>query len=173
MSETLLEMTKDLVLAQIQARQVTADTLAAALASTYRTLSELASAGAARGEAGLELAAAEPGSWRHSIRKHTIECLVCGESFKQLSRRHLQRHGLDSRSYRQRYGIPSEQPLSARAATARRREVAMALRPWERAAAKRGAGVAEPEAELAASIGGEAAAPKAAAKRRKRGSEPA
>ena len=51
--------------------------------------------------------------WKKSIKKYTIECLVCGAAFKQLSVRHLKEHGLDARSYRVRFGIPRTQPLSA------------------------------------------------------------
>ncbi|ETW92764.1 MucR family transcriptional regulator [Candidatus Entotheonella palauensis] len=71
--------------------------------------------------------------WQKSITKHAIKCLECGESFKQLSRRHLQRHELDSKAYRRKYGIPREQPLSAWVATARRRQLAKSIRPWEKA----------------------------------------
>ena len=42
-------------------------------------------------------------------------------------------HGLDSRSYRTKYGIPPTQPLSARATTERRRQVVQEIRPWEKA----------------------------------------
>ncbi|WP_089934073.1 MucR family transcriptional regulator [Candidatus Entotheonella palauensis] len=46
-------------------------------------------------------------------------------------------HNLNPRSYRAKYGIPSTQPLSSRKATARRRELAQQIRPWEQAISKR------------------------------------
>jgi predicted transcriptional regulator len=73
-----------------------------------------------------------PVDWRKSITKHAVICLECGESFKQLSLRHLRAHGLDNRSYRTRYGIPPIQPLSARVTTERRRQVVQEVRPWEK-----------------------------------------
>src|SRR4029450_4164006 len=48
----------------------------------------------------------KPANWRKSIAKHTVTCLECGQSLKQLSVRHLKEHGLDGRSYRVKYGIP-------------------------------------------------------------------
>jgi predicted transcriptional regulator len=75
--------------------------------------------------------------WKRSITKHAITCLECGSTFRQLSSRHLRVHDLDSNSYRRKYGIPSTQPLSSREATARRRELAQQIRPWEQAATKR------------------------------------
>ncbi len=65
--------------------------------------------------------------------------MECGDTFKQLSARHLRIHDLDPRSYRTKYGIPPTQSLSSRDATARRRAVAQQVRPWEGAALKRSA----------------------------------
>jgi predicted transcriptional regulator len=71
--------------------------------------------------------------WRKSIKKHSVECLICGDTFKQLSARHLRQHDLDSRTYRQRFGIPRTQALSAKETTAKRRRVVQNTRPWEKA----------------------------------------
>jgi hypothetical protein len=71
--------------------------------------------------------------WRKSITKHTVTCLECGQSFKQLSVRHLMMHGLDGRSYRLKYRIPRTQPLAAKTTTERRRELAQEIRPWAQA----------------------------------------
>ena len=73
-----------------------------------------------------------PMNWSKSITPETIICLECGQSFKQLSLRHLSMHGLDSGSYRTKYGIPRTQPLSARATTERRRQAVQKIRPWEK-----------------------------------------
>ena len=72
--------------------------------------------------------------WKKSIRKHSVTCMVCGAVYKQLSARHLSTHDLDLRSYRRRFGIPSDQSLSAKATTALRREIAQNIRPWEKTA---------------------------------------
>src|SRR5918911_1692071 len=71
--------------------------------------------------------------WKKSIKKYTIECLVCGAAFKQLSVRHLKEHGLDARSYRVRFGIPRTQPLSAKETTTMRKKIVHQSRPWEKA----------------------------------------
>lgn len=74
-----------------------------------------------------------PSAWRTSIARHTVTCLACGATFKQLSVRHLREHGLDARSYRDTYGIPRTQPLAARATTERRKQIVQQTRPWEKA----------------------------------------
>ena len=81
----------------------------------------------------IPVAETAPVNWRKSITKHAVTCLECGESFKQLSVRHLRLHDLDGRSYRAKYGMPRSQPLASRDTTARRREVVQQTRPWEKA----------------------------------------
>jgi len=71
--------------------------------------------------------------WRKSITKHTVTCLDCRASFKQLSARHLREHGLDGQSYRIKYGIPRTQALAAKEITSRRKESMQRSRTWEKA----------------------------------------
>jgi predicted transcriptional regulator len=77
--------------------------------------------------------ATDQSQWRKSVKKHTIECLECGATFKQLSIRHLKDHNLDARAYRTKYGIPRTQPLSAKDTTAMRKKIVQKSRPWEKA----------------------------------------
>lgn len=173
MSQTLLEMTKDLVLAQIQIKQVAPEALTSVLHSTYDTLRNLQTAETSGGNSGGEAASETlqaPASvdWKSSITKHSIRCLECSETFKQLSLRHLRIHDLDPRTYRTKYHIPRTQALSARDVTARRRELAQQIRPWELAPSKQsGASKEEGNAKAktpAKTTTGRAAAKKGAAK---------
>ena len=142
MSKTLLEMAKDLVAEQIRVHHLSPDDAKSLLMSTHATLLSLHQREAPeRAAAGLELGgAAAQVDWKRSITKHAVTCLECGSSFRQLSLRHLRMHDLDPNAYRAKYGIPSSQPLSSRDATARRRELARQIRPWEQAALKRASG---------------------------------
>ncbi len=141
MPQSLLEMTKDLVMVQIQASHVSPDTLSVALQVTYDTLRQLQ----AMEERGARLTAptrstSAPSAllpWRRSITKHTVICLECGATFRQLSSRHLRRHGLDGRAYRAKYGIPHTQALVAHTSLARRRGVIRRSRPWEQTRSRR------------------------------------
>jgi predicted transcriptional regulator len=135
MSQSLLEMTTDLVLAQIQAHRLSPDEMQTALQHTYSSLLALQVQEDANGivAAATPETQPEPVNWKKSITKHTVTCLECGRSFKQLSVRHLREHALDGQSYRVKYGIPPSQPLSARAVTAMRQQIVQQSRPWERA----------------------------------------
>ena len=136
MAQTILEMAKDLVTAQIKAGGFLPDELHIRLQKAYMSLVELK----AREDAGSEApfgpingSARPAGNWKKSIRKYTITCLECGATFKQLSVRHLKDHELDPQSYRAKYGIPRTQPLSAKDTTATRKQIVQRSRPWEKA----------------------------------------
>src|SRR6266487_3622475 len=135
MSQSLLEMAKDLILAQIQTQKLSPEEMHTALQQTYSSLLALQAQEDANGLVAVATPETqpEPGHWRKSITKHTVACLACGASFKQLSVRHLREHGLDARSYRAKDGIPPHQPLSARAVTAIRKQIVQRSRPWEKA----------------------------------------
>jgi predicted transcriptional regulator len=135
MFQTLLEMAKDLVMAQIAAHKLSPDEMHQALQQTYATLQALKAQEEAHGSIAVVTTATPPApvNWRKSITKHTVTCLECRASFKRLSVRHLQEHGLDGRSYRVKYGIPRTQPLAAKEVTSHRQEVVQRTKPWEKA----------------------------------------
>ena len=135
MPQTLLEMAKDLVMAQIEVHNLSPDEMHQALHQTYTSLQALKTQEDANGHAAVAPpeTLSQPVDWRKSIAKRAVTCLECGASFKQLSGRYLKEHGLDGRSYRQKYGIPRTQPLAAKATTAKRQEIVQSARPWEKA----------------------------------------
>jgi predicted transcriptional regulator len=135
MSQTLLEMAKDLVLAQIHVHKLSSDEMHTALQQTYTSLLALQAQEDSNGSipGATPETPAVPVNWKKSITKHHVTCLECGQPFKQLSVRHLRHHALDARSYRIKYGMPQSQPLSARSVTAIRKEIVQKSRPWEKA----------------------------------------
>src|SRR5215471_4573342 len=135
MSQTLLEMAKDLVMAQIAAHRLSPDEMHQALQQTYASLQALKAQEDANGSVAVVTPETplKPVNWRKSITKHAVTCLECRASFKQLSVRHLKEHGLDGRSYRIKYGIPRTQPLAVKEITSHRQEVVQRTKPWEKA----------------------------------------
>ena len=134
MSQTLLEMAKDLVMAQIEAHRLSPEEMHTALQQTYSSLQALKAHEDANGRVVIapEIPPA-PLNWKQSITKHTVTCLECRASFKQLSVRHLKDHELDGRSYRVKYGIPRKQALAAKETTLKRKEIVQRSRLWEKA----------------------------------------
>ena len=135
MSQTLLAMAKDLVMAQIAAHKLAPEDMHQALQQTYASLRALQAQEDAHGSIAVAPLETPPErvNWRKSITKHTVTCLECRASFKQLSVRHLREHGLNGRSYRTKYGIPRTQALSAKETTVRRKAIVQRSRPWEKA----------------------------------------
>jgi predicted transcriptional regulator len=132
MPQSVLEIAKDLTLALVGAGRLSAADIQDTLQKTFATLTALK----AQEETGASTAVlSQVVDWRKSITRNTITCLECGQAFKQLSVRHLRQHDLDGQSYRAKYGIPGTQPLAARATTARRRQIMLDTKPWERAPA--------------------------------------
>ena len=135
MAQSVLEMAKDLVMAQIQVGALPLEEMHKELQKTYASLIELKNKEEAgetvvgvsfseKEEAPPESSKAKslPANWKQSIKKHVIICMVCGAAFKQLSVRHLKEHNLDARSYRAKFGIPRTQPLSSKETTAMRKK---------------------------------------------------
>lgn len=63
---------------------------------------------------------------RKSLRDDAIVSFIDGRSYKTL-KRHLTSHGLDPRSYRDRYGLPGDYPMVAPSYAARRSALAKAI----------------------------------------------
>jgi predicted transcriptional regulator len=135
MAQTLLELAKDFVLAQMQVQVLSIDDMRNVLQHTHRSLMTLKvqEEGHGSGAGATSQRPLARGTWRTSITKHTVTCLECGARFKQLTVRHFRQHALDAASYRAKYGIPRTQPLAAKATTALRKQIAQATKPWENA----------------------------------------
>jgi predicted transcriptional regulator len=154
MAQSLLEIAKDLTHTLIEIGRLSAEDMQDTLQSTYATLAMLKAQEESGTSTTMPVAEASPVNWRKSITRHAVTCLECGQTFKQLSIRHLGKHGLDTRSYRTKDGISRTQPLTARATTERRRQIVQGTRPWEKAPryrqgqAHNGHAAPEPEAEV-------------------------
>ena len=133
MPQTLLEMAKDLTHTLVETGRLSVEEMQVTLQKAHATLSALKAQEELDDAAAVSVGVTPPVDWRKSITRHAVTCLECGQSFKQLSIRHLRQHGHDARSYRTKYEIPQSQPLAARVTTARRRQVVQETRPWEKA----------------------------------------
>ncbi len=132
MSPSVLEMTKDLILAEIRSGTLSPEEMQDALRRTHQNLMTLKS----REESESPVSAADTPrvlvDWRKSITRHTITCLECGAHLRQLTGNHLRQHGLNARIYRLKYGIPHSQSLAARETAAKRRQIMSEVKPWEK-----------------------------------------
>ncbi|MDH3030032.1 MucR family transcriptional regulator [Methylobacterium fujisawaense] len=74
-----------------------------------------------------------PAQIHRSVRPDGIVSFIDGRSYKTL-KRHLTAHGLTPASYRVRYGLPEDYPMTAPGYAERRSEIAKAIRLGRNAA---------------------------------------
>jgi predicted transcriptional regulator len=116
----LIKIVGEIVQVQASHGQMTGDDVADAIKKVYKALKWVQ----AQEEKAAQIASQPAMSWKDSIQRNKVVCLECGKEFKQISARHLGAHDMDRKSYKEKYGIPSKQSLSARTLSAKRRRVA-------------------------------------------------
>ena len=126
-SPNLAELAADIVSAYVSNNPVPPAELPVLIAKVYEAVSELATAGgpsAATPDAGVERPT--PAQIRKSVRDDGIVSFIDGKTYKTL-KRHLSAHGLDPRSYRDRYGLPADYPMVAPSYAEQRSQLAKAI----------------------------------------------
>ncbi|MDD6181294.1 MAG: MucR family transcriptional regulator [Desulfovibrionaceae bacterium] len=69
---------------------------------------------------------------KKSIKEKSVVCLECGKSFKILTRRHLESHGLNAVSYREKWGLKKDTPLVCKGLQRDRRKKMNDMKLWEK-----------------------------------------
>lgn len=67
-----------------------------------------------------------------SIREKTVLCCECGKSFKVLTKRHLETHGLTTAEYLEKHGFKKGTSLTAKSLARDRRKRMSEMKLWER-----------------------------------------
>lgn len=118
--KSLIEMAQEIVVAQAATKTMTTEEMKVALQEAFNMLKSL--------EGGTEVEAPKEVDIdpKKSIKKNKIICLECGQEFKMLSAKHLETHGLNAKTYREKYGFPKRQSLCAKALSETRAESAKA-----------------------------------------------
>jgi predicted transcriptional regulator len=107
-----MELAAEIVAAYVSSNPIPAHELPALIGKVHDAIVRLGS-GAAGSEAS-EAPVERPTSAqiRRSVRDDGIVSFIDGKPYKTL-KRHLTAHGLDPRSYRERYGLPEDYPMVA------------------------------------------------------------
>lgn len=123
MPKSLVEMASEIVAAQASHIAMSPEEISDGVRRIFEVLQGLQTqeAGMANGGDLEGLPRLKP---QDSIQRNRVICLECNKDFKLLSNRHLALHGLTSRDYKLKYGLPLRQPLSAKSLTQTRRKIA-------------------------------------------------
>jgi len=67
-----------------------------------------------------------------AIKEKSITCVVCGKTFKLITKKHLASHGLTVEEYREHCGYKKGTPLVCKFLQRERRKKMQGMRLWER-----------------------------------------
>ena len=131
MPKSLLELSTEMIAAQLQRQLMTPGEIVESLRTVFRALQDLQQTGdlhhtSDRTDSGDSLSFLRQNPLK-SIQRNQVICLESGSSYKLLSNRHLALYGMTPREYKKKWGIPMTTPLSARSLTNRRRKLAKEL----------------------------------------------
>ncbi len=120
---SILEMTAQIVTAHAGATSLSSEEILEELKKVHAALSVLES-GAPTGEPVTE--EQKPTlTIRQAFKKDEVICMICGKGGMKTLTRHLTTaHDMKPRDYRKQFGIPSKQPLAAKAFSEERRKAA-------------------------------------------------
>lgn len=140
MSHSYTELSATLVAAQAKTKSMKGEEICQSLEQVFETLFDLhrlerqSVSTPLLGTYDLDTLRQHPHT---SISQQHVTCLECGEAYQLLNGSHLKRHGLTSRSYKQKWNLPLTQALCARRYHQLRRRQALALDlgrhliPWQ------------------------------------------
>lgn len=119
----ILEMTAQIVTAHAGATSLSSEEILEELKKVHAALTALES-GAPTGEPVTE--EEKPTlTIRQAFKKDEVICMICGKGGMKTLTRHLSTvHDMKPREYRKQFGIPSKQPLAAKAFSEERRKAA-------------------------------------------------
>jgi predicted transcriptional regulator len=123
MPKSLVEMASEIVAAQASHTPMSPEDISDIVRRVFDILQSLQAIEAGQASGGLG-ETPEKMNPQDSIQRNRVICLVCGKEFKLLSNRHLALHGMSSREYKLKYGLPLRQALSAKSLTLARRKIA-------------------------------------------------
>ena len=121
----MLTMATELVAAYVSNNRVSANELPGLIGTVHAALNGIASGTAAGGATAQDEEVEMPTSAqiRKSIRSDGLVSFIDGKTYQTL-KRHLTKHGLDPHSYRKRFGLPVDYPVTSTSYSERRSALA-------------------------------------------------
>ncbi len=125
--EEYLKEALEIVKAQASVRTMTEEEITSMvrkLADGIRSISE--------GAAPVEDADVTVSDALKAVKEKSIGCLVCGKSFKIITKKHLATHGHTPDSYREAFGYKKGMPLVCKGLQRERRKKMKEMKLWEK-----------------------------------------
>ncbi|MFP4315683.1 MAG: MucR family transcriptional regulator [Desulfovibrionales bacterium] len=125
--EDAMKQALEIVKAQASVRTMTEDEITSMIQRLTQQIQ-----GISTGEDDVEQAAEPAVEPKQSIREKSVVCLVCGKTFKVLTKKHLATHDLTPTEYKEKYGLKKGTPLIAKGLARDRRKKMQEMKLWER-----------------------------------------
>lgn len=122
-TDIAVDFTVQVVASYVRGNHLAASDLPALIGSVHTAIAGL---GKTVGPIEADVAKPSPSEIRKSIRPEGLVSFIDGRSYKTL-KRHLTGNGLDPHSYRQRFGLPADYPMTCPSYSAQRSELAKSL----------------------------------------------
>ena len=106
-----IDLATNIVSAYVSNNSVRVADLPEVIKSVHAAFVSMASGGAEAEPAEVDMEKPSTAQIRRSIAKNGIVSFIDGKSYKTL-KRHLTKHGLNPHSYRERYDLPSDYPMT-------------------------------------------------------------
>ncbi|MGU3663547.1 MucR family transcriptional regulator, partial [Methylobacterium sp. A49B] len=121
------ELVGNIVAAYVSNNSVPVSELPKLIQGVHDAVRGLTSGGVSRATTAVsEIDRPSPAQVRKSVRPDGIVSFIDGKTYKTL-KRHLTSHGLDPKSYRERYGLPADYPMVAPSYAEQRSALAKAI----------------------------------------------
>ncbi len=129
--DEFLKMAMEMIRAQAGVRAMTPEEIVQQvqiLAEKLRNLAE----GRQQEDIDPENTSKMPGDSKKSIKEKSITCLECGKSFKLITAKHLNGHGLSAKEYREKHGLKKGTTLAAKKLVRSRKNKMLQMELWKK-----------------------------------------
>lgn len=125
MPATLVELAANIVSSHVSVKEMSTEDLLQEIQKVYMALQQLETAGIAGASPAETESKPQVMSLKKAFQPDQVYCMVCGRGGMKTLARHLaQAHGMKPGEYRKQFGIPSNQPLTAKNFSEGRRKMA-------------------------------------------------
>jgi predicted transcriptional regulator len=132
MSKKLIEIASEIVQAQVSLSSMSGSEIASSLREVFRTLQDLQKS--EMGELDINISESNPETTQEeapkqitpalSLLEDKVICLECGAEMRQLTQKHLIKHGMNQKDYKLKYGFSMRTSLAAKSLTKARSKAA-------------------------------------------------
>ena len=131
--EEYLQQALEIAKAQASVRNMTEDEISSMVATVAKKVKEISEEEGQQEQEQQAQEHQEPAvDPKKSVREKSVVCLECGKTFKVLSKKHLEKHGLTPQQYKEKWGMKKNQALIAKSLARQRRKKMQEMQLWKR-----------------------------------------